>query len=97
MRSWAAEAVLLAFCSAALGAERLPGQGADSAKFTVSGLSSGGYMAVQLQVAHSSRVSGVAGITSMRTLREPGVTRIRPLPTMLPFAADSVTLTSPPD
>ena len=64
MRSWAAEAVLLAFCGAALGADRLPGQGADSAKFTVSGLSSGGYMAVQLQVAHSSRVSGVGALAA---------------------------------
>ena len=64
MRSWAAEALLLTLCTAALGAERLPGQGADSAKFTVSGLSSGGYMAVQLQVAHSGRVSGVGALAA---------------------------------
>jgi poly(3-hydroxybutyrate) depolymerase len=62
-RFWAAEALLLASC-AALGADRLPGHGADAARFTVSGLSSGGYMAVQLQVAHSSRVSGVGALAA---------------------------------
>jgi hypothetical protein len=47
-----------------LAADRLPGFGADVAGFTVSGVSSGGYMAVQMQVAHSSRVHGVGALAS---------------------------------
>lgn len=39
----------------------LPALGADTAHLTVSGISSGGYMAVQFHVAHSARVDG-AGI-----------------------------------
>jgi poly(3-hydroxybutyrate) depolymerase len=55
---------VLGLCSAAISADRLPAQNAESASFTVSGLSSGGYMAVQLQVAHSSRVKGVAALAA---------------------------------
>jgi poly(3-hydroxybutyrate) depolymerase len=40
-------------------AEPLPALGADASNVTVSGVSSGGYMAVQLHVAHSATVSGV--------------------------------------
>jgi hypothetical protein len=47
-----------------MSADRLPAQNAESASFTVSGLSSGGYMAVQLHVAHSSRVKGVAALAA---------------------------------
>jgi poly(3-hydroxybutyrate) depolymerase len=47
-------------CQDAAAAERLAGQAADAAAITVSGLSSGGYMAIQLHVAHSGRVKGVA-------------------------------------
>lgn len=43
-------------------AEPLPALHADAREVTASGLSSGGYMAVQLQVAHSSRVKGVAAV-----------------------------------
>jgi poly(3-hydroxybutyrate) depolymerase len=43
-------------------AEPLPALHADARELTVSGVSSGGYMAVQLHVAHSSRVKGVAAI-----------------------------------
>jgi poly(3-hydroxybutyrate) depolymerase len=64
MRSCAAELVLVLFCSASVAAERLPGHAADSASFTVSGLSAGGYMAVQMQIAHSSRVRGVGAIAA---------------------------------
>ena len=42
-------------------ADRLHGLGAEASAITVSGLSSGGYMAVQFHVAHSAMVSG-AGI-----------------------------------
>ena len=42
-------------------AQPLPGLGADGAGLTVSGISSGGYMAVQFQVAFSRQVRG-AGI-----------------------------------
>jgi len=55
--------LLLAVCSAGA-ADRLPALGADAATFTVSGVSSGGYMAVQMQVAHSSRVIGVGALAA---------------------------------
>ena len=51
--------LILAFLSwlpAALGAETLPPLGADIQQSSVSGLSSGGYMAGQFQVAHSKYV-----------------------------------------
>ena len=50
--------------SSASAADRLPGFGADATSFTVSGVSSGGYIAVQMQVAHSSRVSGVGALAA---------------------------------
>lgn len=46
---------------AALFAGELPALGADTRALTVSGISSGGYMAVQFHVAHSQNVSG-AGV-----------------------------------
>jgi poly(3-hydroxybutyrate) depolymerase len=64
MRSFAAELIALVFCSGAIAAERLPGHAADNASFTVSGLSSGGYMAVQMHVAHSSRIKGVGALAA---------------------------------
>ncbi|HEV3007839.1 MAG TPA: hypothetical protein VGX52_02255, partial [Burkholderiales bacterium] len=64
MRSWAARLVLLLGASSAISAERLPGTVADTSTFTVSGVSSGGYMAVQMHVAHSSRVSGAGAIAA---------------------------------
>src|SRR5688500_13916073 len=67
-RSFAAEAPLIALliagCSAAGAVERLPAYGADSATFTVSGVSAGGYMAVQMHVAHSSRITGVGALAA---------------------------------
>jgi poly(3-hydroxybutyrate) depolymerase len=57
-------AVLLAaalFAGPASAAPPLPALGADGRAFTVSGLSSGAYMAVQMQVAHARRVAG-AGV-----------------------------------
>lgn len=53
---------LLAFSLEA--AEPLPALGADARDITASGLSSGGYMAVQLHFAHSSRVQGVGAIAA---------------------------------
>jgi poly(3-hydroxybutyrate) depolymerase len=53
-------AALLA-CRVAVAAAELPALGADASALTVSGISSGGYMAVQFQVAHAQRVRG-AGI-----------------------------------
>ena len=47
---------------AAARAEPLPALGAEPGRLTVSGLSSGAYMAVQVHVAHSSRVSGAAAV-----------------------------------
>jgi len=64
MRSWAVELSLLFCAGSAMGAERLPGYGADSSTFTVSGVSSGGYMAVQVHVAHSSRVTGIGAVAA---------------------------------
>jgi hypothetical protein len=54
-------ALLLATCPAARAAEALPALAADSGAITVSGVSSGGYMAVQFQVAHAAIVRG-AGV-----------------------------------
>jgi len=62
MRFWVAN---LLFVSSSLCAQgRLPGYGAEVASFTVSGVSSGGYMAVQMHVAHSSRVHGAAALAA---------------------------------
>lgn len=55
--------VLLTAMACGAGAQvlpRLPAVGADGQHVTVSGLSSGGYMAVQFAVAHSASVSGLA-------------------------------------
>lgn len=62
MRFWAVK--LLFFFGSAVAADRLPGYGADSATFTVSGVSSGGNMAVQMHVAHSNRVAGIGAIAA---------------------------------
>ena len=65
MRFFAVELLLLlSLSSVAIAAERLPGYGADTSTFTVSGVSSGGYMAVQMHVAHSSRVTGVGALAA---------------------------------
>jgi poly(3-hydroxybutyrate) depolymerase len=56
--------LLVVAASAAGAVDRLPGFNADAATFTVSGVSSGGYMAVQMHVAHSSRVSGVGALAA---------------------------------
>ncbi|WP_164844350.1 poly(3-hydroxybutyrate) depolymerase [Azoarcus sp. DN11] len=53
--------VLLAGTAQAADAPPMPALGASLAQLTVSGVSSGGYMAVQFQVAHSTLVTG-AGI-----------------------------------
>ncbi len=55
--------LLLAALSAGA-AEPLPALQADTRELTVSGLSSGGYMAVQVHVAHSTRVKGVAAVAA---------------------------------
>lgn len=52
---------LVACAASAQGADPLPALGAEAQGVTVSGLSSGGYMAVQFHVAHSGAVSG-AGV-----------------------------------
>jgi poly(3-hydroxybutyrate) depolymerase len=61
-RSFAAAALIVPLCAA--GAEPLPALSADTGSPTVSGLSSGGFMAIQVQVAHSSRVKGVAALAA---------------------------------
>jgi len=60
----AAILLVLAFHGTAAAADRLPAYGADVARATASGLSSGGYMAVQFQVANSSRINGVAAFAA---------------------------------
>lgn len=55
---------VLSLSSVAIAAEQLPGYGADTSTFTVSGVSSGGYMAVQMHLAHSSRVAGVGALAA---------------------------------
>jgi len=64
MRFWAAELLLACAFTSAYAADRLPTYGADVSAFTVSGVSSGGYMAVQMHVAHSSRVAGVGALAA---------------------------------
>ena len=54
--------LLAAGCVQAAGP--LPALRADTRELTVSGLSSGGYMAVQVHVAHSARVKGAAAIAA---------------------------------
>jgi len=54
----------LLVCNLGFAADRLPAQGADATAVTVSGLSSGGFMAIQFQVAQSSRVKGVAALAA---------------------------------
>ena len=56
--------ILFLWVAAAAAADPLRGYGADVSHFTVSGLSSGGYMAVQMQVAHSTRVPGVGALAA---------------------------------
>ena len=65
MQSSRASRLLLALALAAgrlFAAEPLPKLGADTTNVTVSGVSSGAYMAVQFQVAHSRIVHGIAAI-----------------------------------
>lgn len=59
---WAISSVLLA--SQVPAAERLPALGASANDVTVSGISSGGYMAGQFHLAHSKTVSGVGIIAA---------------------------------
>jgi poly(3-hydroxybutyrate) depolymerase len=56
-KSWIAATLAAATFTAA--AQNLPALNVDNETFTVSGLSSGAFMAVQLAVAHSARVTGV--------------------------------------
>lgn len=65
----AARCFIAAFATACLAvgasaAERLPALNADATSITVSGVSSGGYMAVQMQVAHSATVRGAGVIAA---------------------------------
>jgi poly(3-hydroxybutyrate) depolymerase len=64
MRFWVVELFLLFGFGSAIAAERLAGYGADVSTFTVSGVSSGGYMAVQMHLAYSSRVRGVGALAA---------------------------------
>jgi poly(3-hydroxybutyrate) depolymerase len=58
-----AAVLAIAYCANAAAAERLPSLGADQKQTSVSGISSGGYMAVQFHVAYSSDVTG-AGVVA---------------------------------
>jgi poly(3-hydroxybutyrate) depolymerase len=60
-KSMPAAVLAIALCAPAVAAERLPALGATSGGVSVSGVSAGGYMAVQFHIAHSLRVDG-AGI-----------------------------------
>ncbi len=91
---------LLAWASASAAADRLHGFAADGGSVTVSGVSSGAYMAVQFQVAHSASVRGVGAIaggpygcaqdsawTALTTCMEPGWWTPGPDPAALARAA----------
>lgn len=56
--------IALAAAAAAGAAERLPALDADIAATTVSGASSGGYMAVQFHIAHSATVRGGGAVAA---------------------------------
>ncbi len=60
---WLAASLGAAAAAGAQGPAALPGYGADPAHTTVSGLSSGAFMAVQLQVAFSKTIAG-AGVVA---------------------------------
>lgn len=53
---------LIALCSSALAAERLSSYPVDPAQVSVSGISSGAFMANQLHIAHSANIMGAAMI-----------------------------------
>jgi poly(3-hydroxybutyrate) depolymerase len=57
-------AALALWCAQAFAAEPLPAFAADASAVTVSGVSSGGYLAVQFQVAHSGVAKGVGAIAA---------------------------------
>jgi hypothetical protein len=54
----------LFFLSAAQAAEPLPALQADTRELTVSGVSAGAYMAIQMHVANSARVTGVGALAA---------------------------------
>lgn len=56
---WLPSVLFVGACAPAWATDPLPAYGADAAEVTVSGVSSGGFMAVQFHVAHSGRVKGV--------------------------------------
>ncbi len=60
---WLPSALLVAACAPAGAIDPLPAYGANAAEVTVSGISSGAFMAVQFHVAHSGSVKG-AGIVA---------------------------------
>jgi poly(3-hydroxybutyrate) depolymerase len=55
--------LIFSVCAKAFAADPLPALGASASEVTVSGLSAGGFMAVQLHVAHSAIVKG-AGVVA---------------------------------
>ena len=59
---WLPPVLLVGACAPACAIDPLPAYGADAAETTVSGVSSGGFMAVQFHVAHSDSVKGVGVI-----------------------------------
>jgi poly(3-hydroxybutyrate) depolymerase len=61
---FAAELLLAAALCPPAAAQALRGFDAETSTFTVSGLSSGGYMAVQMHVALSSRINGVGALAA---------------------------------
>lgn len=64
LRSFGVAVWLVCAAWAAWSAERLPALAVDPSATTVSGVSSGGYMAVQLHVAHSTLVKGAGVIAA---------------------------------
>jgi len=63
-KTWAAAAVMAWSAQAATAAVPLPALGANPAEVSVSGLSSGGFMAVQLHVAYSATFKRGAGVVA---------------------------------
>jgi hypothetical protein len=96
-------AILLCCLGRAFAAEPLPALGAQGDAITVSGVSSGGYMAVQFHVAHSAIVKGAAALaagpyncaqgsywTAYLNCTTPSAWAALPLPALLKIQTDAI-------
>src|SRR6266446_2809845 len=94
--------LIFSVCAKTFAAQPLPAMGADANPVTASGLSSGGFMAVQLHVAHSAIVKGAGVVaggpyycahgslwTAYYNCTDPGL--FAPFPALAPLKAEAET------